>query len=133
MDLVADDSRSLERSLGVGDRGRLDAYLTSVRDLEKRLVEAEAWADRPKPVVPITALTPSSRHTFRWAKVPSGRVKSIRNCDCCKPALRSLVTSTPLALPMAAPASVPMAGLLGMSRAPVRLQSSALAMASMSM
>ncbi len=53
MDLVADDTRRLERSLGAGDRGRLDAYLTSVRDLERRLVEAEAWADRPKPVVPI--------------------------------------------------------------------------------
>lgn len=57
MDLVADDSRSLERSLGAGDRGRLDAYLTSVRDLERRLVEVEAWADRPKPVVPITKPT----------------------------------------------------------------------------
>lgn len=53
MDLVADDARSLERSLGAGDRGRLDAYLTSVRDLEKRLVEAEAWVDRPKPAVPV--------------------------------------------------------------------------------
>ena len=57
MDLVADDARALERSLGVGDRSRLDAYLTSVRDLEKRLVEAEAWADRPKPVVPIAKPT----------------------------------------------------------------------------
>ena len=57
MDLVADDARSLERSLGAGDRGRLDAYLTSVRDLEKRLVEAEAWADRPKPVVPVAKPT----------------------------------------------------------------------------
>ncbi len=53
MDLVADDTRRLERSLGAGDRGRLDAYFTSVRDLERRLVDAEAWADRPKPVVPI--------------------------------------------------------------------------------
>lgn len=51
MDLVAEDTRRLERSLGAGDRGRLDAYLTSVRDLERRLVVAEAWADRPKPVV----------------------------------------------------------------------------------
>ena len=57
MDLVADDARSLERALGAGDRGRLDAYLTSVRDLEKRLVEAEAWADRPKPVVPVAKPT----------------------------------------------------------------------------
>lgn len=53
MDLVGDDARSLERSLGSGDRGKLDAYLTSVRDLEKRLVAAEAWVDRPKPVVAV--------------------------------------------------------------------------------
>ena len=54
MDLVADDTRVLARLLGAGDRNRLDAYFTSVRDLEKRLVGAEAWADRPKPVVRAT-------------------------------------------------------------------------------
>ena len=51
MDLVAEDTRSLQRDLGAGDRDRLDAYFTSVRDLEKRLVESEAWATRPKPDV----------------------------------------------------------------------------------
>jgi hypothetical protein len=51
MDLVADDAKSLERQLGAGDRDRLDAYFTSVRELEKRLVESEAWANRPKPQV----------------------------------------------------------------------------------
>jgi hypothetical protein len=51
MDLVADDARALERKLGAGDRDRLDAYFTSVRELEKRLVESEAWANRPKPKV----------------------------------------------------------------------------------
>ena len=53
MDLVADDTRALERELGPGDRDRLDAYFTSVRDLEKRLVESEAWINRPKPMVDI--------------------------------------------------------------------------------
>ena len=43
MDLVADDARSLQRQLGAGDRDRLEAYFTSVRALEKRLVESEAW------------------------------------------------------------------------------------------
>ena len=51
MDLVADDARALERTLGPGDRDRLDAYFTSVRELEKRLVESEAWVHRPKPQV----------------------------------------------------------------------------------
>jgi len=53
MDLVADDTKTLERELGVGDRNRLDAYFTSVRELEKRLVESEAWVNRPKPKIDI--------------------------------------------------------------------------------
>ena len=51
MDLVADDAKSLERQLGAGDRDRLDAYFTGVRELERRLVEAEAWSTRPKPKI----------------------------------------------------------------------------------
>lgn len=51
MDLVADDTRSLERRLGRGDRDRLDAYFTSVRELERRMVDSEAWVHRPKPRV----------------------------------------------------------------------------------
>jgi len=51
MDLVNDDARSLSRELGAADRNRLDAYLTSVRELEQRLAESEAWALRPKPKV----------------------------------------------------------------------------------
>ncbi len=54
MDLVADDTKALERELGAGDRSRLDAYLTSVRDLEKRLVASESWVKKPKPKVDIT-------------------------------------------------------------------------------
>tara|TARA_R110002049_G_scaffold46487_1_gene135158 strand:- start:111206 stop:112477 length:1272 start_codon:yes stop_codon:yes gene_type:complete len=51
MDLVGDDAKSLSRDLGAGDRERLDAYFTSVRDLEKRMAETEKWAKRPKPKV----------------------------------------------------------------------------------
>jgi hypothetical protein len=54
MDLIADDTRALERTLGRGDRDRLDAYFTSVRELERRLVESEAWVNRPKPKVDVT-------------------------------------------------------------------------------
>jgi hypothetical protein len=54
MDLVAEDARSLQAQLGPGDRDRLDAYFTSVRELERRLKEMEAWANRPKPKVDIT-------------------------------------------------------------------------------
>jgi hypothetical protein len=51
MDLVAQDARALQRQLGAGDRDRLEAYFSSVRALEKRLVEAEAWSNRPKPKI----------------------------------------------------------------------------------
>ena len=51
MDVVAEDARRLQRELGAGDRDRLDAYFTSVRELEHRLQESEAWANRPKPKV----------------------------------------------------------------------------------
>lgn len=51
MDLVGDDARRLSRQLGPGDRDRLDSYFTSVRELEQRLAESEAWAHRPKPKV----------------------------------------------------------------------------------
>ncbi len=53
MDLVGEDARRLERELGSGDRQRLDAYFTSVRDLEKRMSDSQAWASRPKPKVDV--------------------------------------------------------------------------------
>ena len=51
MDLVASDAKRLSMKLGSGDRDRLDAYYTSVREFEQRLAESEAWAHRPKPNV----------------------------------------------------------------------------------
>lgn len=51
MDVVADDAKSLQRTLGSGDRDRLDAYFTSVRQLEQRMEQSEKWAKMPKPKV----------------------------------------------------------------------------------
>lgn len=51
MDLVMDDAKRLTNKVGPGDRQKLDAYFTSVRELEHRLAESEAWATRPKPKV----------------------------------------------------------------------------------
>src|SRR5436305_11274289 len=48
MDAVAGQLGGLRRGLGATDRDRLDQYLTGVRDLEKRLVAAREWEDRPK-------------------------------------------------------------------------------------
>jgi len=51
MDLVQEDAKRLERELGKNDRQRLDAYYSSVRDLEKRLAATQEWALKPKPKV----------------------------------------------------------------------------------
>ncbi|MEO8362696.1 MAG: DUF1552 domain-containing protein, partial [Vicinamibacteria bacterium] len=55
LDAVSDQAKDLERNLGPRDRGRLDQYFTSVRDLEHRLQESRGWESRPKPVVSVAA------------------------------------------------------------------------------
>lgn len=51
LDTVARQARLLQREVGAPDRGRLDQYFTSVRDLEQRLAASRDWEDKPKPVV----------------------------------------------------------------------------------
>src|SRR5262249_7134367 len=51
LDDVRDQANALRSNLGTDDRERLDEYITSVRDLEKRLARDEAWAKTPKPKV----------------------------------------------------------------------------------
>ena len=43
LDAVADQAKDLQRNVGARDRGRLDQYFTSVRDLEHRLQESRGW------------------------------------------------------------------------------------------
>lgn len=51
LDLVGDQTLAIEREMGREDHATLDQYFTSVRELEQRMVLAEDWAKRPKPVV----------------------------------------------------------------------------------
>lgn len=51
MDLVGAEAKAMQKRLGPADKSKLDAYFTSVRDLERRLVVNEGWIDRPKPRV----------------------------------------------------------------------------------
>jgi hypothetical protein len=51
LDFVGDQAKRLHRNLPVADRQRLEAYHTSVRELERRLEKAEVWEHKPKPVV----------------------------------------------------------------------------------
>lgn len=50
LDSVTEELSRLQRSLGPGDRSRIDEYLTSVRDVERRVQQAESAAgDNPLP------------------------------------------------------------------------------------
>ena len=52
---VLDDNlaevRKLEEKMGAADKGRLDQYLTSVREAEIRTRRADAWLDTPLPQI----------------------------------------------------------------------------------
>ena len=51
LDFVGDASQRLNKALSAADQQRMEQYLSSVRDLEKRLQSAESWEHRPKPKV----------------------------------------------------------------------------------
>lgn len=47
VDAVAESARSLNRQLGKSDRERMDQYLTSLDEVESRLIASEQWIDIP--------------------------------------------------------------------------------------
>ena len=49
LDALRNSAKSLHGNLNNADRDKLDQYLTSVRDVERRLQMSEAWLDKPKP------------------------------------------------------------------------------------
>ncbi|GEP46131.1 DUF1552 domain-containing protein [Brevifollis gellanilyticus] len=49
LDTLTDHTKRLNRDLTNSDRARLDQYLTSVREVEERLLTAREWELRPKP------------------------------------------------------------------------------------
>ncbi|MFH1499956.1 MAG: DUF1552 domain-containing protein [Verrucomicrobiota bacterium] len=52
LDFVMDDASRLQRDLGRDDRGKLDGYLTSVREIEKRVESFAAFGERPDAPLP---------------------------------------------------------------------------------
>jgi len=47
VDAVAENARALNRQLGKSDRERMDQYLTSLSEVEARLIALERWIDVP--------------------------------------------------------------------------------------
>jgi hypothetical protein len=53
--MIQGDADRLERKLNQQDRNKLDEYLTSIRDVEKRIGLRRNWLDIPKPEAPFAA------------------------------------------------------------------------------
>lgn len=51
LDANLSEVRRLEQAMGSADKGRMDQYLTSVREAEIRTKRADAWLDTPLPTV----------------------------------------------------------------------------------
>ena len=47
VDAVVESARTLDRQLGKSDRERMDQYLTSLNEVESRLIASERWIDIP--------------------------------------------------------------------------------------
>ena len=61
LDALRESAKQLGGNLDSADRGKLDQYLTSVRDVERRLKISEAWMDKPKPKSPIDPVNNEER------------------------------------------------------------------------
>ena len=51
LDGILEDSNSLKTRLNRRDRVKLDEYLSSMREYERRIQRLEIWLDKPKPMV----------------------------------------------------------------------------------
>lgn len=60
LDFVLDDARGLQRQLTARDKQKLDEYLTSVRDIEKRIASSERFGPAPDPAVASPSGIPAS-------------------------------------------------------------------------
>ncbi|TWU50645.1 hypothetical protein Poly51_39380 [Rubripirellula tenax] len=49
LDVVGEDAAALEKRISLGDSTKLEEYFTSIREVEKRLEQSEAWLNKPKP------------------------------------------------------------------------------------
>ena len=60
LDFVQDDARALQKKLGGRDQQKLDDYLTSIREIEKRIQKAEESGAPPDPAIDTPAGIPAS-------------------------------------------------------------------------
>ncbi len=51
LDAILEEANTLGGQLGQGDRGRLEQYLTAVREVEVRTERSDKWLDTPRPKI----------------------------------------------------------------------------------
>ena len=51
LDLLLDEAKAMHRKLGKADQGKLDQYLTSVREIEQDVERSAQWLNVPRPKV----------------------------------------------------------------------------------
>ena len=61
LDALRESAKTLNRKLDASDRDKLDQYLTSVREVERRLQMSREWLDKPKPKSPIKTIGQAQR------------------------------------------------------------------------
>ena len=61
LDALRESAKSLHGDLDSADRDKLDQYLTSVREVERRLQMSKDWLDKPKPKPSIKAIADEER------------------------------------------------------------------------
>ena len=64
LDFVMDDARTLDKQLGNKDQQKLDEYLTSVREVEKRIQAAERFGETPDPEVDTPSGIPTAYQDY---------------------------------------------------------------------
>ncbi len=69
LDALAEQASDLRRSASNHDRGRLDQFFFSVRDLEQRLLASREWESKPKPEVSVPEPVDFSNPALYMAKV----------------------------------------------------------------
>jgi hypothetical protein len=61
LDALRQSAKTLNGKLDAADRDKLDQYLTSLRDVERRLQMSREWLDKPKPKSPIKSVGEAER------------------------------------------------------------------------
>jgi len=64
LDIIGSEAKALEKELGPEDQEKLDAWFTSIRDLELRLRMNSGWVHKPKPNPDIKSPRPNRNNSI---------------------------------------------------------------------